>query len=145
MEGQFKSLCGLVVVAALSFASVASAYEAVPEPWIPEAVAHSPGMPPPPPEEAASSPPPDETAPGTFIDIANAPAGRSFARLFFSSNETGSTFKCKLDRRPAAKCSSPQSFGHLSAARHVIRVSAVDASGNADPSPAIFHFRIKQR
>ena len=62
----------------------------------------------------------------------------------FSSNEPGSTFRCKLDKRRYAKCRSPKRFKHLKPGRHKLKVLAVDAAGNRDRSPAVAHFRVKR-
>jgi hypothetical protein len=58
----------------------------------------------------------------------------------FSSNESGSTFECKLDKRPFAKCRPPKTFKHPKPGRHTLKVRAIDPSGNVDPSPAIARF-----
>lgn len=60
----------------------------------------------------------------------------------FSSNEPGSTFRCKLDKRSFVKCRSPKRFSRLKPGRHIFQVYAVDAAGNRDPSPAVVHFRM---
>jgi hypothetical protein len=58
----------------------------------------------------------------------------------FSSNEPGSTFECKLDKRPFTKCRSSRTFKHPKSGRHTLKVRAIDPSGNVDPSPAVAHF-----
>jgi Ca2+-binding RTX toxin-like protein len=70
--------------------------------------------------------------------------GRSRRVVFrFSSSERGSRFRCQLDRRPSRPCDSPRVF-RVALGRHVFRVRAVDAAGNADPSPAVFGFRVRR-
>jgi len=61
----------------------------------------------------------------------------------FGANES-STFVCRLDRRRQAPCSSPRAY-RVGVGRHVFRVTATDAAGNTDPSPAAFRFRVRRR
>ena len=62
----------------------------------------------------------------------------------FAANEAGSHFRCQIDRKPYRPCRSPRVFG-VFVGRHTVRVRAVDAAGNVDRSPAVFHFRVRQR
>ncbi len=61
----------------------------------------------------------------------------------FSSSERGSRFRCKLDAKPYRACASPRAY-NLGLGRHVVRIDAIDAAGNSDPTPAIYRFRIRQ-
>ena len=67
------------------------------------------------------------------------------AKFSFSSSEPGSTFECKLDRKSFAACSAPVVLKHLKRGRHEFSVRAIDAAGNADPSPANAKFKVKHR
>lgn len=58
------------------------------------------------------------------------------ARFRFSSTEPGSHFQCKLDDGRFRACDSPLTRRVARGARHVFRVRAIDAAGNADPTPA---------
>jgi hypothetical protein len=104
-------------------------------------------LPPPPP--VAPPPPADRTRPRTRI-TAHPPkllrtAGRSHRVVFrFGSSERGSRFRCKLDRKPYWPCVSPRAYV-VGLGRHAIRVFAIDAAGNADPSPALFRFKLRHR
>lgn len=70
--------------------------------------------------------------------------GRSVrARFRFASNEPGSIFVCKVDRRLLRFC-KPNSVFRLVEGRHVVKVRARDRAGNVDVSPAIFRFRVKR-
>jgi hypothetical protein len=62
----------------------------------------------------------------------------------FSSNEAGSTFLCKLDKKKFAKCKSPKTYKNLKPGKHKFQVKAVDAQGTPDPSPAVKTFKIKR-
>jgi hypothetical protein len=68
-------------------------------------------------------------------------------RVFkFRSSEPGSTFRCKLDRRPFTACGSSMRFKYLKPGGwHVLRVAAVDMAGNKDPTPAVARFWTPRR
>ena len=99
--------------------------------WVPKPVAPTPAT------------PVDKDPPETRI--AKGPKGKiraHSAKFRFSSDEPGSTFSCKLDRRKFRRCSSPKSYRKLKAGKHVFQVFATDSAGNRDPSPAKRTFRI---
>jgi VCBS repeat-containing protein len=84
--------------------------------------------------------PSDTTAPDTTIT--KAPKAKLRIRkakvkvkFLFTSNEAGSTFRCKLDRGAFKACTSPRSF-KLKPGKHTFTVVATDAAGNVDPTPA---------
>ena len=88
-------------------------------------------------------PPPDTTAPETSIDVAP-PAGTTdtTTTFEFSSNEQGSSFECSLDGAAFAACPSPLRLTDLAVGRHELRVRAIDAAGNTDPTPASHEWSI---
>jgi hypothetical protein len=92
----------------------------------------------PPPGPAAAS----ATAPDTRINRAKVSQAKSRATFRFGSTEPGSTFVCRIDRRTARPCHSPKSYRHLKAGKHTFSVFAVDAAGQADPTPALRKFKI---
>lgn len=63
-------------------------------------------------------------------------------RFRFASDENRTRFQCRLDGKRFRTCESPVRFGGLRPGRHVFAVRAVDAAGNADPSPAKRAFTI---
>ena len=85
----------------------------------------------------APAPAADTIAPVTVIetrpDAITAATGASFT---FSSTEVGGTFQCSLDGSAFAPCASPASYSGLALGNHLFRVRAIDAAGNADPTPA---------
>jgi Ca2+-binding RTX toxin-like protein len=105
-----------------------------------------------PPEEEVVPPPPvfhDTTPPATRIR--HRPPATVFTRsrrrtvaIAFASNEPGSTFRCRIDRRGFHPCRSPRRYT-VALGRHVVRIYAVDAAGNLDPSPALLAFRVRRR
>ena len=64
------------------------------------------------------------------------------ARFRFDSDELGTQFQCRLDRKPFRSCASPRRYTGLRPGKHVFAVRAIDAAGNADPSPAKRAFRV---
>jgi Ca2+-binding RTX toxin-like protein len=118
-----------------------------------------PGTPPnpnPPPAATASTsvnppkrPRPDRVAPRTTLlhrppRIVFTTTKLRRVAIAFASNETGSTFRCKLDRGPFKACRSPRVYT-IQKGRHMIRVYAVDAAGNRDRTPAVAAFRVRRR
>jgi Ca2+-binding RTX toxin-like protein len=69
---------------------------------------------------------------------------RARAVFRFSANERGSTFRCKLDRKPYRPCVSPRAY-MLVPGRHTVRIFAVDPAGNADRTPALLSLRVRRR
>jgi hypothetical protein len=65
----------------------------------------------------------------------------------FSSTETGSTFQCKLDRKPYKACSSPRRYRIKATEepkKHVFLLRTTDIAGNVDPTPAKRSFRVER-
>jgi CSLREA domain-containing protein len=60
----------------------------------------------------------------------------------FTSTEAGSTFQCKLDRKPFKACRSPKVYKKLKPGKHVFKVRAIDKAGNVDPTPAKRKFTV---
>jgi hypothetical protein len=94
----------------------------------------------------AAAPTPDTTPPETtFTKRPKNKIHSSKAKYKFTSNEPGSSFKCRVDKQKRFKpCSSPRKLKHLKAGRHSFQVEAIDASGNADRTPAKDRFRVVQ-
>jgi hypothetical protein len=92
-----------------------------------------------------TTPPPDVTPPDTHLHThtARLTAGRR-AVFELHASEARSTFACRLDGHPWAACRSPKVYRRLEAGRHTFRVRAIDAAGNADPTPAVWRWRIER-
>jgi VCBS repeat-containing protein len=91
----------------------------------------------------------DDEAPETQITEspkAKVKTKKSKATVQFSfvSTEPGSTFTCKLDQGAAVPCGSPQSY-KVKAGTHTFTVTAKDAAGNADSTPATFSFKVVRK
>lgn len=95
-------------------------------------------QPPQPPQPPAN---PDTTPPDTVAG--KGPKRKSAKRKakFRFSSEAGATFTCRLDKGPEKPCTSPAKVKRLKRGRHQFTVTATDAAGNADPTPAKFRFR----
>ena len=77
------------------------------------------------------SPPSDITPPKARIT--KAPPAKSTsttANFKFNSDEAGSSFMCKLDKKAFAGCRSPKTYKKLKPGKHVFKVKAVDPAGN---------------
>jgi Ca2+-binding RTX toxin-like protein len=71
-------------------------------------------------------------------------APRRAVSFAFVATERGSTFRCKLDRRPFRPCRSPRLY-RLKPGPHIFKVFAIDPAGNRDRTPAVVNFRIRRR
>jgi hypothetical protein len=65
---------------------------------------------------------------------------RKRAKYEFQSNEIGSTFECRLDRKPFKPCTSPRRL-KARPGKHRFKVRATDVAGNVDPTPATDKFK----
>jgi hypothetical protein len=66
---------------------------------------------------------------------------KRMAKFTFGSNEVGSSFECKLDRKPFRRCTSPYKK-KVKRGSHVFKVRAVDAAGQADKTPVVFRWKV---
>lgn len=85
--------------------------------------------------------PQDSAAPDTRIDLAP-PAATTYstASVQFASTEGGGGFRCSLDGATPTACASPWVAENLPDGGHQLSITAVDAAGLADPSPAVVQF-----
>lgn len=87
----------------------------------------------------------DDAPPDTALThTPPAVSARQRVRFAFSSSEPGS-FECSLDGAAYSSCVSPRRYRHVDRGHHTFRARAVDAGGNADPSPAAYEFRTRRR
>ncbi|HET7591159.1 MAG TPA: hypothetical protein VFK14_13375 [Solirubrobacterales bacterium] len=66
-------------------------------------------------------------------------------RFADSTGQTGTRFRCKLDRKRWRGCRSPLRLKHLGRGRHVLRVRAVNAAGTWEPRAARRAFKVVPR
>lgn len=91
------------------------------------------------------APPSPALAPPPQTKIVTGPKKKSHsdtARFKFSSDEPGSSFECKLDGKPFARCRSPKTYRNLRPGEHVFKVRAIGPAGSADPRPAKWKFTV---
>lgn len=116
-----------------------------------------PGTPPdpnPPPETPIAQTssvrsPRDRTPPWTRL--LHRPAKHVFTRhkwrrvsFALASSETGSRFRCRLDRGPFKPC-GPRRAYRSRLGSHAFRAYAIDAAGNRDRSPVLYRFAVRRR
>ena len=63
--------------------------------------------------------------------------------LRFGASESGAAFRCKIDRGLFRRCGS-RLVRRFAIGRHAVRGVARDGAGNADPTPAVYRFRVKR-
>jgi hypothetical protein len=80
--------------------------------------------------------------PDTRILKARIKGKRRRATFRFASTEQGSTFLCRLDKKPFKTCASPKTYRGLKPGKHTFQVEAVDPTGNLDSTAADRGFRI---
>jgi len=86
----------------------------------------------------------DQTPPDTTVVSASPGPTTDHTPTFdFSSGEAGSRFECSIDGGPFAPCTSPFTTPRLSAGTHTLAVRAIDAAGNADPTPSVIQFVVE--
>jgi hypothetical protein len=66
------------------------------------------------------------------------------AKFRFISSIPGSTFQCKIDKKPFKPCSSPRKYKKLKRKKHRFQVAAT-ASGVTDPTPAKRKWKVKRK
>lgn len=91
--------------------------------------------------QTVAAPGTDTRPPVTGID---GPLATRARRPLFNlvSNESSSTFECRVDTGRFRECSTPFRTPLLRLGRHTLRVRATDAAGNADATPAVRSFRV---
>jgi parallel beta-helix repeat protein len=70
------------------------------------------------------------------------PAVSASATFSFTSSKPNSTFLCQLDGGLLGSCNSPVTYVGLADGSHTFSVTATDALGNTDPSPATYTWTI---
>ena len=85
----------------------------------------------------------DTVAPNTVI--ASGPkkvTSSNRAGFVLRAGEDGSRFECRLDGGDWFRCTSPWTTDALADGDHRFEARAIDAAGNADPTPALWAFRV---
>jgi hypothetical protein len=87
-------------------------------------------------------PPPDTELTRVKIDKHKGKARFAFAG---SGGLAPLSFHCAFDGRVLPACDSPKTFKHLRKGKHTFTVTATDALGQSDATPAISRFKISKR
>ena len=101
-----------------------------------------------PPPSEGTTPPPDDSASDTDPPETRIRKGApnrtdaSKVKFKFVSDEPGSTFQCKFDKKPWKACTSPKKIKRLDEGKHKFKVRAKDAAGNVDPTAARDRFKV---
>jgi Tol biopolymer transport system component len=93
-------------------------------------------------------PGPEFLAPHTRITFAPASKTRSRSPVFRftdSTGQSGTTFQCKVDRKPWRRCRSPLHLKRLSRGKHVVEVKAINGAGQIEPRPVKRVFKVVPR
>jgi hypothetical protein len=93
---------------------------------------------------AVPPPPPGDTVPPSTAITVRPPAVSTARAATFTltSDEAGTTFRCALDTKPAVVCGTSVSYRGLADGPHTLTVTAVDAAGNADPTPEVYSWQV---
>lgn len=84
----------------------------------------------------------DEPPETTLVAAPSTPTEETGAEFAFTSSDAAATFECSLDGAAFAACGSPLSVSGLAIGPHAFAVRAVDAGGQADPTPAAHAWEI---
>lgn len=98
-----------------------------------------------PPASGGEKGPPERDSAAPQTNLGRHPAkrtGRRSATFVFSADEPGVKFRCKLDKRAYVACRSPWVKTSLKPGSHLVKIAAVDAAGNQDPTPATFAWKV---
>jgi len=89
--------------------------------------------------------PPDTTPPDT--SITKGPRKKTHAKkaTFVFGSEPGATFTCAMDKKPAVACTSPFKVKKLKVGKHKLTVTAKDAAGNVDATPATYKWKVVKK
>jgi hypothetical protein len=74
------------------------------------------------------------------------PAGTIHSRRVtfrFNANIAGSSFQCKLDRKPFKACRSPKTYKGLAEGKHTFKVRAIGPTGLVDQTPGKRNFKVE--
>jgi Tol biopolymer transport system component len=86
--------------------------------------------------------------PRTRITFAPASKTRSRSPVFRftdSTGQPGTTFRCRVDRKPWRGCTSPLRLKRLNRGKHVLAIEAANAVGTPEPQPVKRVFKVVPR
>ena len=89
--------------------------------------------------------PPDTDPPQTTLKLKRNGPRATKATLKIRSDEPGSTFECRFDKRKWKRCDAKRKLKRLDTGKHRFRARATDLAGNVDPSAAKKKFKVKPK
>lgn len=89
--------------------------------------------------------PADKTPPQTTLLRGKKPKKATTKTFAYKSSEPNSTFRCRLDRQPFARCGSSKTYRNLKPGKHKFEAFAVDAAGNRDATPVVVRFTVPRK
>ena len=89
--------------------------------------------------------PVDTIAPEVVLESGPPVTTRLRQVVFMFSTGEAATFECSLDGADPAPCTSPLVYSGLGKGVHEVSIVAIDAAGNADPSPAISTWKVRAK
>lgn len=81
----------------------------------------------------------------TFAPASRTRARRPVFRFVDSTGQSGTRFRCRIDRRRWTGCKSPTKLKRLRPGRHVFRVRGINAAGEVERRPSKRVFRVVRR
>jgi hypothetical protein len=96
-------------------------------------------------ELVVGAPPPDANPPDTrILKKPRARTSQRVARFKFGTTEpVNAVFMCRVDKREFRPCKSPLKL-RVKRRRHTFSVYSIDESGNADPSPDAYSWKVRK-
>ena len=91
---------------------------------------------------AATTPPPPVDTDPPETTISKTKVKGDDVTVKFTSDEAGSTFRCRVDKKPLKPCTSPRKVNNLDDGKHKFFVQATDTAGNTDASAAKSKFEV---
>jgi hypothetical protein len=87
----------------------------------------------------------DPTPPDVAFDHTPKHKTHKNKAIFTFHASEAATFSCAVDTLPMTTCSSPLKLRFKKRGKHTVTVSATDAVGNVDPTPATYTWKIKKK
>ncbi len=88
---------------------------------------------------------PDITPPDVTFDRTPKHKTRKHKAVFTFHASEAVYFFCVVDKKRMKPCTSPMKLKFKKRGKHTVTVSAIDAAGNPDPTPATYKWKIKKK
>lgn len=81
----------------------------------------------------------------TFAPAATTRSRNPIFRFVDATEQAGTTFRCKVDRKAWRTCASPLRLKRLGRGKHVLSIEAVNGAGEFEPAPVKRRFKVVPR